>query len=153
MGGYGGVSGRIKEKCYYNTGGHKVTDKNAIEVAEYYINEGKYVAFLQEKPPQKRADLSVEGQHVEVKGLKTLNPDSIEGRIQNGFEQVHGDDYRYHQDTYKGWKVVLLSRHDSDIPEERILNAMRKGFLSAEHKGYVTGKLEVWIRGKIYMLN
>lgn len=49
MGGYGGASGRIKDKCYYDTGGHKVKDKNAIEVAEHYIEEGKYVAFLQEK--------------------------------------------------------------------------------------------------------
>ena len=78
MGGYGGASGRIKDKCYYDTGGHKVKDKNAIEVAEHYIEEGKYVAFLQEKNGQPRADLSVEGQHIEVKGLSSVNPDNIE---------------------------------------------------------------------------
>ena len=37
MGGYGGASGRVKDKCYYDTGGHKVKDKNAVEVAEHYI--------------------------------------------------------------------------------------------------------------------
>lgn len=153
MGGYGGASGKVKEKCYYDTGGYKVTDKNAIEVAEYYINEGNYVAFLQRKEGQKRADLSVEGQHVEIKGLQTLNPDTIEGRIQNAFEQVHGDDYRYSPDTHKEVKVIILSKHDSSISEDRILEAMQKGFLSAEHKGYVTGKLEVWILGKIHALN
>ena len=153
MGGYGGASGKVKEKCYYDTGGHKVTDKNAIEVAEYYINEGKYVDFLQEKPPRNRADLSVEGQHIEVKGLATLNPNTIEARLKHAFTQIHGDDDRYHSETHKEGKVILLSRHDNGISDEQILNAMRKGFLSAEHKGYVTGKLEVWIRGKIYALN
>ena len=82
MGGYGGASGRIKDKCYYDTGGHKVKDKNAIEVAEHYIEEGKYVAFLQEKNGQPRADLSVEGQHIEVKGLSSVNPDNIEKKNQ-----------------------------------------------------------------------
>ena len=153
MGGYGGASGRIKEKCYYDTGGHKVTDKNAIEVAEHYINEGIYVAFLQEKPPKNRADLSVDGHHVEVKGLATLNPNTIESRLKHAFEQIHGDDYRYPPETHREGKVILLSRHDSTVPEAQILDAMRRGFLSAEHKGYVKGKLEVWIRGKIYMLN
>ena len=37
---------RGKNKTYYDTGGHKVTDKNAVTVAEYYIDEGKYVAFF-----------------------------------------------------------------------------------------------------------
>ena len=60
MGGYGGALGRVKEKCYYDTGGHKVKDKNAIEVAEHYMSEGKEVAFLQEKQNEKRPDLLVE---------------------------------------------------------------------------------------------
>lgn len=68
MGGYGGSSGRGKNKIYYDTGGHKVKDLNAIIVAEYFIDKGKYVAFLQEKPPEKRADLSIDGVHTEVKG-------------------------------------------------------------------------------------
>ena len=73
MGGYGGSSGRKKDKCYYDTGNHKVTDKNAIEVAEYYLKHGEYVAFLEEKPNQKRADLSLNRkQHIEVKGITTL---------------------------------------------------------------------------------
>ena len=153
MGGYGGALGRVKEKCYYDTGGHKVTDKNAIEVAEYYINEGKYVAFLQQKPPNRRADLSVEGQHVEVKGLETLNPNSVEKRLKRAFSQVHGDDAKYPPESHREGKVILLSRHGKDVSDERILVAVQKGFLSAKHKGYITGKLEVWINGKIYRIN
>ena len=80
MGGYGGASGKIKDRCYYDTGGHKVTDNNAIEVAETYINEGKYVAFLMKRDPRIQADLSVEGIHTEVKGLHTLDSTKISKR-------------------------------------------------------------------------
>ncbi|MBQ7630577.1 MAG: hypothetical protein IJS81_10260 [Selenomonadaceae bacterium] len=55
MGGYGGASGRVKDRCYYDSGGNKVTDKNAIMAAEYYINLGMYVVFLQEN--RSRPDL------------------------------------------------------------------------------------------------
>lgn len=153
MGGYGGASGKSKDKCYYDTGGHKVKDKNAITVAEQYIAEGKYVAFLQEKTGQPRADLSVEGQHVEVKGLSSMNPDNIEGKIKHAFEQVHGDDDQYSPETHREGKVVILSKHSKEVSEVEIYSAIQKGFVSAEHKGYVTGKLELWINHKIYKLN
>ena len=39
MGGYGASSGRVKGKCYQDSGGHKVTDPNAIAVGEYYIKK------------------------------------------------------------------------------------------------------------------
>ena len=126
MGGYGGASGRIKDKCYYDTGGHKVKDKNAIEVAEHYIEEGKYVAFLQEKNGQPRADLSVEGQHIEVKGLSSVNPDNIEKKIRHAFEQIHGDDYRYPTETHREGKVVILSRHSKDYSESEVYDAIKK---------------------------
>ena len=43
----GGSSSKGKNKTYYDTGGHKVKDSNAVAVAEYFIDKGKYVAFLQ----------------------------------------------------------------------------------------------------------
>ena len=49
MGDYGGASGRVKDRCYYDSGGNKVTDKNAIMTAEYYINFGMYVFFFYKK--------------------------------------------------------------------------------------------------------
>lgn len=154
MGGYGGIQGAEKEKNqpYETTKGEAVKDPNAIEVAEYYINEGKYVAFLHENPPHNRADLSVEGHHVEVKGLTTLNPDTIDKRLKEAFIQIHGDDYRYEPDTYRSGKVILLSRHDKSISEEQIYNAMYKGYEITKRKGLVTGELEFWIRGKIYVI-
>ena len=53
-GGYGGESGRVKDRCYYDSGGNKVTDKNAIMAAEYYINLGMYVFFFIRKTQQTR---------------------------------------------------------------------------------------------------
>lgn len=153
MGGYGGASGRVKGKCYYDTGGHKVKDKNAIEVAECYIRQGKYVAFLQEKDGQGRADLSVEGHYVEVKGISTLNSNTVSEQLKHAFEQIHGDDFRYPANTHREGKVILLSRHSQSIPTSEIMYAIQEGFLMAERKNFIKGKLEVWINGQIYKLN
>ena len=88
MGGYGGSSGRTKDTCYRDTGRHKVTDKNAIEVAEHYIDEGKEVAFLQEKPNTKRPDLLVEKELlVEVKGMSSKNPGQVADNIKKAFTE------------------------------------------------------------------
>lgn len=154
MGGYGGIQGAEKEKNqpYKTTKGFKVKDKNAIEVAEYYINEGKYVAFLNENPPHHRADLSVEGHHVEVKGITTLKPNNIDKTLEKAFLQIHGDEYRYEPETYRSGKVILLSRHDKSISDEQIYEAMYKGYESAKRKGFITGGLEFWIRGKIHVI-
>lgn len=152
MGGYGARSNKVKGTHYTDTKGFKVRDNNAIEVAEYYVKQGKYVAFLHEGE-HRRADLSVEGHHVEVKGLTTLAPNTIEKNLRKAFQQVHGDRQRYPPETWREGKVILLSRHDSSVSRKAILDAMRKGFEIAQRKGEITGKVEVWIRGKIYELN
>ncbi len=153
MGGYGAASGRVKDKCYYDSGNHKVTDKNAITVAEKYIKEGKYVVFLQEKPKQNRADLSVDGVHTEVKGLTTLNPNTISDKIEHAFIQIHGDDYKYPPEKRREGKVILLSKHDKSVSKERIVEAMKKGYEIAKRKGEISGKIEIWVRDEIIKLN
>lgn len=149
MGGYGGSSGRVKDKCYYDTGGHKVKDKNAIEVAEYYIEKGKRVAFLQEKPLDKRADLSVEGVHVEVKGMTSLKPNKFKNNIREAFEQIEADLSRYSKDKRKPGKVIILSKHENF---EEAYKTAREGYKEAKRQGYVKGKVEFWHDGKIYIL-
>ena len=37
MGGYGGASGKKKDRYYEDSHGDKVRDKNAIIAAEYYL--------------------------------------------------------------------------------------------------------------------
>lgn len=149
MGGYGGSSGRVKDKCYYDTGNHKVTDKNAIEVAEHYINEGKRVAFLQEKPPEKRADLSVEGVHIEVKGMISIKPNKFTNNIREAFEQIEADLSRYSKDERKSGKVVILSKHENF---DEGYKAAFEGYQNAKRRGYVKGTVEFWHDGKIYVL-
>ena len=143
------VAAKKKDKCYTDTGGHKVTDKNAIEVAEHYISEGKYVAFLQEKPPDKRADLSVEGIHVEVKGMTSLKPNKFTNNIREAFEQIEADLSRYSKDRRKPGKVVILSKHE-DFQEA--YKAAKQGYADAKRRGYVKGTVEFWHDGKIYTL-
>ena len=149
MGGYGGASGNAKGKCYYDTGGHKVTDKNAIEVAEHYIREGKYVAFLQQKPPDKRADLSVEGFHVEVKGISSTNPSQVASKIKQGFEQLEVDMSRYSKEDRRPTKVIILSKHESFSEG---YNSACEGYKEAVRKGDVKGSVEFWYHNKIHIL-
>ena len=86
MGGYGARSNKVKGTHYTDTKGFKVRDTNAIEVAEYYVKQGKYVAFLHEGE-HRRADLSVEGHHVEVKGLTTLAPIQLKRILEKPFNK------------------------------------------------------------------
>lgn len=153
MGGYGGAKGKVKDKCYYDTGGHKVTDKNVIEVGELYIKEGKYVAFLQERPPQHRADLSVEGIHIEVKGLSTLKPDTIKERIIHAVIQIRGDDYRYPPETHRQGKVIILSKHKKNIPDNTLLSAMNEGLRRAKLEHSINEIVEVWIGNRHIRIN
>ncbi len=161
MGGYGSASGRVKGKCYYDSGGHKVTDPNAIAVAEYYISQGKYVVFLQEKPDQPRADLAVDMRvgskveriRIEVKGLQSMKPSTVDQKIRYAFDQIRYDVEKYPPEQRQKGKVIIYSRHDKNIPEKEVFQSMYEGFLMAKRKGGVTGKVELWLNGKIYKFN
>ena len=161
MGGYGSAMGRSNDKCYRDSGGHKVKDKNSIDVAEYYIDQGYTVVFLQEKPGQKRADLVVRPNEysrsgsfrVEVKGLQTMDPAGVDKKIRTAFEQINADVDKYPPHLRQPGKVIIYSRHSKDIPEEKVRQAMYEGFLMAQRKGKITGKVELWINGNIYEFN
>ena len=150
MGGYGGIGGKVKGKCYYNTGGHKVKDKNAIEVAEHYINNGIYVAFLKEKPPSKRPDLSVDNKFlVEVKGMTSVIPHKFETNIAEGFKQIADEWSKYPKVNHHPGKVVILSRHENF---SEAYEAAKIGYTMAKERGCVKGDVEFWYHGNIYKL-
>ena len=169
MGGYGAGSKNKKGKCYKDTYKNPVSGNNpAVPVAEYYINQGKYVAFLGEIKPKKgdskeeqkekqgkqRADLSVEGVHIEVKGIETtVNPSTIADHIEKGFNQVYADNYRYDVETHREGKVIFYSRHPAQYSSHEIEHSVREGFAEALRKGDVRGKVELWLRGQIIKLN
>lgn len=149
MGGYGGSSARGKSATYYDTGGHKVTDKNAITVGEYYIDRGHYVAFLQEKNGQKRADLSIDGVHTEVKGMSSTSTNKVANNINEGFRQVEADNKHYPASTNRAGKVIILSKY-SDL--KTAYKIVYGGFRKAKAKGYVKGEVELMHKGKIYRI-
>jgi hypothetical protein len=149
MGGYGGSSKRIKSNSYLDTGGYKVTDKNSIEVGEYYINKGYYVAFLQEKPGQKRADLSVEGIHTEIKGMSSLSTNKVANNIKEGFEQVASDDFRYPAVTYRDGQVIILSKYPNLKTAYKVIYG---GYRKAKSKGYIKGEVYLIHKGVKYFI-
>ena len=146
MGGYGGSSGKEKNKTYYDTGGHKVKDSNAVTVAEYFIDK---VAFLQEKPPEKRADLSIEGVHTEVKGMSSLSTNKVANNIKEAFEQVAADNKHYNSDTHRDVQVIILSKY----PDLRTAyKTVWGGYRNAKGKGYVQGDVLLMHGGKLYKI-
>ncbi len=154
MGGYGGKSGRQKDKCYLNTAGMPVKDANAIFVAEHYLHQGKYVAFLAEKPnDHRRVDLMVEGAPVEVKGVETFKSNTICNssifKAREQMRQTIAESKFYEQK--EGSKIVLLSRHKRAIDGESAVPAVIAGYQEALRKGIVSkkDKIEYWFkRGK-----
>ena len=153
MGGYGGASGRTKDKddCYYDSRNKKVTDPNAIEVADYYISWGFYVVFLHERPEEKkgRPDLFVDFEFlVEVKGITSTKPNKIANRINEAFGQIEDEWSRYPEDKPKPpGKVIILSRHDSF---EAGFHAFCEGYKEATRKGFIRGEVEFWFHGEIH---
>ena len=149
MGGYGGSSGRGKNKIYYDTGGHKVKDLNAIIVAEYFSDKGKYVAFLQEKPPEKRADLSIDGVHTEVKGMSSLSSNKVANNIKEAFEQVIADNKCYSPETHRDGQVIILSKYP-DL--KTAYRTVWGGYRNAKVKGYVQGDVLLMHDNKLYKI-
>ena len=134
-----------------DTDGNKVKDKNAIEVAEYYLGMGLYVAFLPERPPEKSPDLLVDFEfRAEVKGMSSIKPNKISNAIKEAFEQIADEWTRYPDDKPKPLgKAIILSRHDSF---EIGFQAFLDGCKDAKRRGYIHGKVEFWFKGEIHIL-
>ena len=153
-GGYGGASGKARRKkdgCYYDSKDDKVTDKNAIEVADYYIDWGFHVVFLHERPEEEkgRPDLFVDFEFlVEVKGITSSKANKIANRINEAFDQIEDEWSRYPEGEPKPpGKVVILSRH---VSFEIGFHAFCEGYKEATRKGFVRGEVEFWFHGEIH---
>ena len=154
-GGYGGASGkerRRKDGYYENSGGNKVTDKNAIAVAEFYLEMGMYVVFLQEKSEEGgRPDLLIDFEFLaEVKGVISTNPSQISKQIKKASRQIENELSKYPDDERLPAKIVLLSLH-SDF--EIGFKAISEGYKEAKRKGQVNFTTELWINGEIHILD
>ena len=152
-GGYGGESGKARRKkdgCYKDSHDDKVTDKNAIEVADYYMSLGMYVVFLHEKPEEGgRPDLLVDYKFlVEVKGIFSTKANKISNRINEAFGQIEDEWSRYPEEKPKPpGKVIILSRHETF---EIGFRAFCEGYKEAKRKGFIRGEVEFWFHGEIH---
>lgn len=153
MGGYGGTSGRVKDNCYRDTGGiYKVKDPNAIEVAEYYLSLGMYVAFYHEGNSP-RPDLSVDLEMVvEVKGISSSNSTRIKENIKKASSQIDAELSKYPEEKRHPGKIVLLSRHSSFEVGYRVAY---EGYQKAKRENAVNPNytVEFWFKGEIHILN
>ena len=153
MGGYGGASGRNKGKdgCYYDSGNHKVNDPNAIAVAEYYMNLGMYVVFLQEKPGEGgRPDLLIDYEFfVEVKGIGSLKAGTISKQIKHASKQLSDEQARFSEGNQLPGKIVILSLH-ADFKAG--FKAVNDGYQEAKRKDQVHFQTEFWFNGEIHIL-
>ena len=149
MGGYGGQSGRTKGTGYLNTAGNPVKDKNAVTVAEHYLQEGKYVAFLKETPnDHRRADLMVEGAPVEVKGVEGNNANTIcNSSLAKAAKQMkqtiaESKSYEHKENS----KIILLSTHKNASDGLKAVTSVIAGYQEALRKGIISesDKVEYW---------
>ena len=147
MGGYGGASGkdrRKKDGCYYDSGKDKVTDKNAMIAAEYYLDLGMYVVFLYEY--YSRPDLLVDFNFLaEVKGIGSDKSGTISKQIKHASRQIDNELAHRSEDDQVPAKIIIISLHASF---EIGFNAINEGYQEAKRKNQVHFPVEFWFRGE-----
>lgn len=151
MGGYGGASSKRKYACYYDSHNQKVTDKNAIKVAEFYLDLGMYVVFLHEKPQEGgRPDLLVDYKFlVEVKGIGSIKAGTISKQIKHASKQIFDELARQPENKELSGKIVILSLHETF---EAGFQAVSAGYQEAKRKNQVHFQVEFWFHGEIHIL-
>lgn len=143
--GRGGYTGY--EPSYKDSGGHKVTDRGSIFVAERYIDQGYEAVFKQTHEPAKTCDLLIKTsddssvvKHIEVKRVTSENPSKLATNI--------GDGFTHFTSSYDGTVAIVLPHHKNSETGRQFAKA---GFSEAERKGWVTGHVEVWFSDKTKM--
>ena len=154
MGGYGGASGkerRKKDGCYKDSQDEKVTDKNAIIAAEYYLKWGMSVVFLHEKPKEGgRPDLLVDYEFfAEVKGIVSTKSSTISKQLKHASKQISDELARRPEDKQLPGKIVIISLHESF---EIGFRAVYEGYQEAKRKNQIHFPIEFWFNGEIHIL-
>lgn len=146
-GGYGGESGKSRRKkdgCYYDSGNDKVTDKNTMIAAEYYLDLGMYVVFLHEY--YSRPDLLVDFNFLaEVKGIGSDKSGTISKQIKHASRQIDNELAHRSEDDQLPAKIIIISLHASF---EIGFNAINAGYQEAKRKDQVHFPVEFWFRGE-----
>lgn len=127
-----------KQIVYYDSNNRKVTDKNAIFVAERYMDQGYEVVFRRTHEPDRGCDLTIKTsddlsiiKNIEVKGITSKNPSMISERIKSGNGQIKEGDTI----------AIYLPNLKSDANGKSFALT---GLREAHRKGLIKGPIEFW---------
>ena len=131
-----------KQPSYKDSGGHKVTDKGAIFVAERYMDQGYEAVFRRRHDPDRGCDLTIKTsddenivKNIEVKAITSNNPSKISTRIGEAAGQISEGDT----------VAIFFPNHRNSQTGRTLAEA---GIAEARRKGYVKGPIEVWFSDK-----
>ena len=131
-----------KQPSYKDSGGHKVTDKGAIFVAERYMDQGYEAVFRRRHDPDRGYDLTIKTsddenfvKNIEVKAITSNNPSKISTRIGEAAGQISKGDT----------VAIFLPNHRNSQTGRALAEA---GIAEARRKGYVKGPIEIWFSDK-----
>lgn len=127
-----------KQITYYDSNNRKVIDKNAIFVAERYIDQGYEVVFRRTHEPDRGCDLTIKTsddlhiiKNIEVKGVTSDNSSKISTRIEAADTQISDGDTI----------AIYLPNFKSDTDGKNFALA---GLREAHRKGLIKGPIEFW---------
>ncbi len=131
-----------KQPSYKDSGGHKVTDKGAIFVAERYMDQGYEAVFRRDHNPDRGCDLTIKTsddetfiKNIEVKAVVSPKTRKISDNIKNAKGQIKPGDT----------VAIYLPNHRSSEAGRSFAEA---GIAEARRKGYIIGPIEVWFSDK-----
>ena len=131
-----------KQPSYKDSGGHKVTDKNAVFVGERYMDQGYEVVFRRKHDPDPSYDLTIKTsddehfvKNIEVKGVTSPHTSKIADNIKKADKQIAAGDTI----------AIYLPNHRNSETGRRFAD---EGIAEARRKGLIKGPVEVWFSDK-----
>ena len=131
-----------KQPSYKDSGGYKVSDKNAVFVGERYMDQGYEVVFRRRHDPDRGCDLTIKTsddenivKNIEVKGVSGNNPSKISTRIADAAGQISDGDT----------VAIYLPNHKNSQTGRAFAEV---GIAEARRKGLIKGPIEVWFSDK-----
>ena len=131
-----------KQPSYKDSGGHKVTDKGAIFVAERYMDQGFEVVFRRDHNPARGCDLTIKTsddenfvKNIEVKAVTSSKASKIADNLKKAKGQIAPGDT----------VAIYLPTHNNNEIGRSFAEA---GIAEARRKGNIIGPIEVWFSDK-----
>ena len=78
------------------------------------------------------------------------NPSKVSDNIDEAFNQVYADNFRYPKETHREGMVIILSKYPNYAEAQKIVSA---GVAEAYRKGYIRGKVKMLHNGVMYDMN